>query len=292
LTDGRRDATPPPEWVAGLRAVTFDFGNTLVPVGRDDLRRAVELTVDAVLGLDGRAGRTAFLEAWAEERERQFAEEVPAFREVDISQRFVRVFARTRGMAAPPREERWDDRAAAAYSDAAEVAAAVDRYVDSFVRALPARPGIESLLAALAGRYALAVVSNWPVAAAIDRYLAAAGWLRHLTAVVVSERVGTIKPRAEIFRATEEAFAAAGVDGATDPARILHVGDDWAADIVGAKEAGWRAAYLRAPSSRSLTNVPCSTNALVFLSACFARSLFARMVSPIVPKLSLQQSRK
>ena len=26
---------------------------------------------------------------------------------------------------------------------------------------------------------------------------------------------------------------------------MLHVGDDWAADIVGAKQAGWRAAFLR-----------------------------------------------
>jgi FMN phosphatase YigB (HAD superfamily) len=226
--------------------VTFDFGNTLVPVGRDDLRRAVELTVDAVLGTDGAAGRAAFLDAWAEERERQFAEEVPAFREVDISERFVRVFARTRGMAAPPREERWDDATAAAFSDLAEVESAVERYVESFVHALPARPEIGSLLEALSERYALAVLSNWPVAAAIDRYVAEAGWLEHLCAVVVSERVGTIKPRPEIFRATEEAFAAAGVHGLAEaPWTILHVGDDWAADVVGAKRAGWRAGYLR-----------------------------------------------
>ena len=26
---------------------------------------------------------------------------------------------------------------------------------------------------------------------------------------------------------------------------ILHVGDDWAADVVGASQAGWRTAYLR-----------------------------------------------
>ena len=27
------------------------------------------------------------------------------------------------------------------------------------------------------------------------------------------------------------------------PSAILHVGDDWAADVVGARRAGWRAAY-------------------------------------------------
>ena len=32
---------------------------------------------------------------------------------------------------------------------------------------------------------------------------------------------------------------------------MLHVGDDWAADVVGAKRAGWRAAYLDAPARRT-----------------------------------------
>ena len=34
--------------------------------------------------------------------------------------------------------------------------------------------------------------------------------------------------------------------GSPDPEAILHVGDDWAADVVGAKRAGWRAAWLAA----------------------------------------------
>jgi FMN phosphatase YigB (HAD superfamily) len=57
----------------------------------------------------------------------------------------------------------------------------------------------------------------------------------------VSQRVGTIKPHLSIFRAAEEAL---GIDGPLDR-RILHVGDDWAADVVGARRAGWRTAYLR-----------------------------------------------
>ena len=61
------------DWRLGLRAVTFDFGNTLVPVGRDDLRRVVELTVVELAATSGPFDREAFLAAWAEERERQFA---------------------------------------------------------------------------------------------------------------------------------------------------------------------------------------------------------------------------
>ena len=75
-------------------------------------------------------------------------------------------------------------------------------------------------------------------AATIDRYCEAAGWMPHLAAVVVSQRVGTIKPHPAIFAAARAAL------GDPDPAAILHVGDDWAADVVGAKRAGWRAAWL------------------------------------------------
>jgi putative hydrolase of the HAD superfamily len=58
--------------------------------------------------------------------------------------------------------------------------------------------------------------------------------------VVVSQRVGTIKPHPAIFAAARAAL------GDPAPAAILHVGDDWVADVVGAKRAGWRAAWLDA----------------------------------------------
>lgn len=227
-------------WTAGLRAITFDFGNTLVPVGREDLRRTVELTVEAVAVESGPFSRDAFLAAWAEERERQFAEEVPAFREVDIAQRFGRVFARMRGSAAPPPGERWDDEQAAARSTAVEIASAVDAYVEGFVAALPPPPAVGLFLERLASRYRLGVLSNWPLAAAIDRYVERAGWAPYLSAVVVSQRVGTIKPHPAMFRAAEAQL------GPIEARTILHVGDDWIGDVVGAKRAGWNAAYLHA----------------------------------------------
>jgi HAD superfamily hydrolase (TIGR01549 family) len=232
-----------------LLAITLDFGNTLVPVDGSSLRGVVHAT--AVAMSDRAGGFTAgeFLEAWADERERQFREEIPRFREVDIAQRVVRVLARLRGMAPPPADVPWDDAAAAARSSLEEVDLAIDTYSGAFVEALPAPPGVEPLLARLAGRWRLGLLSNWPLAATIDRYLEAAGWDRHLSAVVVSQRVGAIKPHPAIFRAAEAALGLA----AADRERILHVGDDWAADVVGAKRAGWRSAYLTArPESSPL----------------------------------------
>ncbi len=163
---------------------------------------------------------------------------MPRFREVDLGERLVRVLARLRGMAPPPDDVRWDDEAAAALSDPAEVAWSIEVYSRAFVDALPPPPGTGELLARLATRYRLAILSNWPLAATIDRYAEAAGWMPSLASIVVSQRVGTIKPQPAIFA------AAAAALGDPPPGSILHAGDDWEADVVGARRMGWRAAYV------------------------------------------------
>ena len=222
-----------------IAAVTFDFGNTLVAVSRDGLRAVVERTADGVVTADPRIDRESFLAVWAEERERQFREEVPQFREVDLDQRLVRVFARLRGMTAPTIEERWDQERAAELSDPTEVGRAIETYSRAFVEVLPPLPGAAACLAALARERHVAILSNWPLAATVDRYAEANGWTDALTAIVVSQRVGTIKPHPAIFAAARAAL------GSPPPGQILHVGDDWAADVVGALDAGWRAAWIR-----------------------------------------------
>jgi putative hydrolase of the HAD superfamily len=219
-------------------AITFDFGNTLVPVPGDALQRVVERTATAVVTRSGPFPRAAFLAAWHEERERQFAEEVPDGREVDVDQRVVRVLARMRGMARPGPVDRWDDVVAARRSSPEERAEAVEAYSAAFVAEVRPPPDVGPILAALAGRFPLAVLSNWPLAATIDRFVEAAGWSAYFKAIVVSQRVGAIKPALEIFAVAADALGTAGE-------RILHVGDDWQADVVGAKRAGWLAAYLR-----------------------------------------------
>ncbi len=223
-----------------IAAITFDFGNTLVPVGRAALRNVVGRTADAVCARSPDLDRSAFLDAWADERERQFREEVPLFREVDLEERLVRVFARIRGGVSPPGpDERWDHEPAARHSDPVEIFAAIDAYSRAFVEELPSDPGIASMLARLSEAHDLAILSNWPLAATIDRYAETHGWLPHLRAIVVSQRVGTIKPHPAIFAAARSAL------GGPPAPSILHVGDDWAADVMGAVVAGWQTAWVR-----------------------------------------------
>ena len=153
--------------------------------------------------------------------------------------RAARVLARLRGHTVPAEGERWDDAATATWSEPTDVQEILDEYVAAFVRLTPVPPEIEPLLGLLASRYALAILSNWPWAVAVERYVEAAGWSAHLSAIVVSQRVGVIKPRPEIFL-----VAANALDVASGPG-LLHVGDDLGADVAGAQALGWRAGWVR-----------------------------------------------
>jgi putative hydrolase of the HAD superfamily len=235
-----------------VSGITFDFGNTLVRVDRDSLRSVVATTADQLRARGVIADRTAFLEAWALERDRQFRLQVPRLLEVDLEERMVHVLARLRGAPLPATDdEPWDEAAAAACSDPDEASGGVAAYSEAFVARVPSLPDAEPTLRVAHGRgFRLGILSNWPLARTVDRYVEAHGWQRYLDAVVVSQRVGVIKPHPAMFAAAAERLGA-------PPERLLHVGDDWAADVIGGRAAGWRVAYLR--GHQGDTPLPTST---------------------------------
>jgi HAD superfamily hydrolase (TIGR01509 family) len=259
-----------------VAAITLDFGNTLVRVGHAGLRAVVHETAQVMRERRIATDETAFLAAWHEERARQFREELPRLREVSLPERVVRVLARLRGYGPPPDAEPWDDTAAAALVDPAEIEAAVDAYSWAFIARIAPVPDAGAVLERLAEMgFGLAILSNWPLAVTIDRYVESRDWLPYLRAIVVSQRVGVIKPHPAIFEAARMQLDA-------PPERILHVGDDWAADVVGARSAGWRAAYLRdrqgdtpLPTSQPppVTDVPEPGDAATTLPAATATAI-------------------
>jgi FMN phosphatase YigB (HAD superfamily) len=234
----------------GLEAITFDFGNTLVPFPPGPMAMVLEITAARISELTGRPV-VEVARVWGEERLRQFAEDVPEGREADMDLRVVRVLARLRGCKPPRGSVRWDDVGIASHSSPREVEVILNAYADAFVQTTPVPVGIGPMLERLAGSLRLAILSNWPLALAVDRFVESAGWRSHLTAVVVSQRIGAIKPRAAIFRA-----AARELGVASGPA-ILHVGDDSGADVLGAQALGWRTALVRIkPEDSSLPVAP------------------------------------
>jgi len=226
------------EMIEGLKAITFDFGNTLVPFPHAAMKAVLQATATLSARSVG-VPQDEFLSLWTEERQRQMVEDVPEGREAYMDVRAIRVLARLRGCQVPGPGGRWNDAVAATYSSSEELAAVLDAYATAFVDLTPAPPEIRPLLERLAGSFWLAIVSNWPLTMAINRFVDAAGWAPHLTAVVVSHQVGVIKPEREIF---EVAAARLGIP--SGPA-ILHVGDDPGADVAGAQALGWRTALVR-----------------------------------------------
>jgi putative hydrolase of the HAD superfamily len=97
-------------------------------------------------------------------------------------------------------------------------------------------PGVPDALARLrAAGLRLVVVSN--ADGTVEEGLTRAGLRPHLHAVVDSQVVGFEKPDPRIFT------HALGLFG-SDPARTLHVGDFYAADVLGARAAGVHALLL------------------------------------------------
>jgi putative hydrolase of the HAD superfamily len=97
-------------------------------------------------------------------------------------------------------------------------------------------PGVPEALARLrAAGLRLVVVSN--ADGTVEEGLTRAGLRGYLDAVVDSQRIGHEKPDPRIFA------HALGLFG-SDPARTLHVGDFYAADVAGARAAGVHALLL------------------------------------------------
>jgi putative hydrolase of the HAD superfamily len=91
-------------------------------------------------------------------------------------------------------------------------------------------PGVDDALARLARRgLRLVVVSNSD--GTVAKSLEAAGLLQHMTTVIDSALVGFEKPDPRIFLAALERTG-------SDPARTVHIGDLYHADVLGARGAG------------------------------------------------------
>lgn len=96
--------------------------------------------------------------------------------------------------------------------------------------------GVRPLLEGVGQRYRLAVVSNYPCGRSIRDSIAAIGIGDLFETVVVSGDMGYVKPHPSPF---EEVLSRLDLA----PERCVYVGDNWLADIQGAKGIGMQAVY-------------------------------------------------
>jgi len=205
-----------------IRAVSFDLGNTLAPYNDpQDLgisRRLAEWMARNVAAVD----EEMFHRTHREEREVDLEDSRRTGRENDFGARIRRVLARL-----------------SVTSDGeALIAGATGAVRAAFAELVRIPPRIAGFLKTLARRYRLAVVSNYLLVEPIQDVLRAAGLEGALGAIVVSRGVGRVKPEPEPFLAAARALG-------VEPGEMVHVGDDWRADIMGADRVGIRPIYTR-----------------------------------------------
>ena len=226
-----------------IRAILFDMGGTLDGDGLHWLDRFVALYRESGVTLPRETLRAAF----------DAAEAVAALDD-EIAQCGIEAMV--------SRHVRWQFEHLGMHDadDPSQAARIIRGFVDS-VRAATAVN--LTLLAALADRgFLLGVVSNG--CGNVDRLCQESGYSPYLSVVVDSRRAGVSKPDPRIF---ELAVSGLGVPAAD----ALAVGDSFERDIVPAKRAGLKAAWLqpdpgRAAPDPSLADFRLTT--LAGLSAC------------------------
>jgi len=202
----------------GLRAVVFDYGNTLI-----------EFSISQTSICDG---------ALADTLEQLFGP-------VDI-EKFQAI--RDRDRRAPYTGEYLENDTAAIFENAIrllygrepsseELARVLRTRYESFVSVVTAPEYLHGLLGQLSTRYRLGLLSNYPDGKAIRATLDKIEVTEYFGAIVVSGEIGHVKPHPLPFQTTLNALEVA-------PEESLYVGDNWLGDIQGAKRAGMRAALI------------------------------------------------
>lgn len=204
-----------------LRAIAFDYGNTLAPFGHDEIAACDTALERALAAHYGPVDRTRLREIRNRNRMAPYAGNPPAWIENDVRQITVDLVRELHGRA--PTD--------------AELAALLAARFDVFVEVVHAARGAAELLARLKPHYRLGLLSNYPDGDAIRVSLKRTGLAGYFDAVVVSADLGLVKPHPKPF---ETLLGRLG----TTAAETLFVGDNWLADVQGAKRSGLRAAWL------------------------------------------------
>ena len=117
------------------------------------------------------------------------------------------------------------------------VVRAVEAYFGPFIASCQLIPGTYQMLESLAGQYRLALVSNFTHPPAVEQILASVGIAHSFEEILISGHLGFRKPHPAMFAELARRLR-------LDPAEIAFVGDELAADIVGARRAGMRTVWM------------------------------------------------
>lgn len=200
-----------------IEAVLFDYGNTLIEFTHTQIDAADRALAETMRGAFGPFDEQRYRAIRAHDRRAPYGE---GFHERPIGAITAEMVRALYDVDPTPKQ----------------LASLVMHRYENFVTSIVAPPGVDALLADLADRYKLGLVSNYPCSRSVRDSLKRNGLDGFFASIVVSADVGHVKPHPRPF---ETALDELGVA----PGRALYVGDNWFGDVQGAKRLGMQAVH-------------------------------------------------
>lgn len=205
-----------------LKAVIFDYGNTLIEFSRNQVLVCDGALADALEKHFGKPDWQRLCAIRERDRLAPYSGHPPLYQEnnlVEITQNLIQEL-----YGVDPSPEQLADILKARF--------------EVFVRIARAEPEVYPLLERLRRRYKLGLLSNYPDGDAIRESLAKTGLDVYFDAVVVSADVHLVKPHPVPFLTILDQLRVRA-----DQAVL--VGDNWLADVQGGKRAGLQVIWVR-----------------------------------------------
>lgn len=195
-----------------IKAILFDYGNTLIEFGPSQIKvqyAALEKELGRMFGYCNSSHLKDI-------RDRQaLAPFTSGFRENDLKSITEELIREIYNIV--PKES--------------QINALIQARYKSFVNVVKLSSDVLQLLKRVNKRYRLGLVSNYPCSRSIQHSLMKLGLSDILEAVVISGDVGYVKPHAKPFKAILNLLS-------LRPKECVYVGDNWLADVQGAKRMG------------------------------------------------------
>ena len=198
-----------------IEGIAFDFGNTLCPWDEEQYWHVTRDTVRQICAHAPDSDYDSALKVFMRMRREGYDRNLPRLRENDLVGILSKAAEEIRG------EPLCKD----------DLQGIVDGHIASFTGVCQAPDGLHDLLRRLSGKYKLAVASNYPLSECIRSSLRELEIEKYFQTTVVSGDLGVIKPSRRVFDKVVSDLNVARE-------RVLFVGDDWVADIVGAHVSG------------------------------------------------------
>jgi putative hydrolase of the HAD superfamily len=209
-----------------IRAIAFDFGNTLCPWNEDQYWQITRATLDHICSYADGHGFDSAYDVLSRLRSEDSARNLPRLVENDLEGILRRTAAEIAGRP---------------FSQA-ELDGVLETHRAAFAGVCHTPEGLPEMLDRLSEKYPLAVISNYSMSGCIDRSLRCMDIAEYFSPVIVSADLGIIKPSPLIFG---RLCAQLGLP----PEQVLFAGDDWVADVVGARSAGMPCVHVRGGGS-------------------------------------------